>query len=239
MIPWTSPPVIRVEGVEIHGFSITAAAAVLVWRGMVLRRAQRQGIARSEIVPLYVWMCAAGALAAAAGYLYLGGMSSLLVAAAGLCAGILCCGCNRYTGAESLRLLDTAAFAVPFAAALGRLGCALAHEHPRRLSNTWLAVRYPGGARYDLGLLDFLFLQALCVAFIVLDRRSRPGGFFLATGMAAYSAFRILRGALEDESNGVMWAALFGAGIMLLPIMSIMSTSVHARKKARQDCPAR
>jgi prolipoprotein diacylglyceryltransferase len=48
-----------------------------------------------------------------------------------------------------LRLLDTAAFAVPFAAALGRLGCALAHEHPGRLSKSWLAVRYPGGARYD------------------------------------------------------------------------------------------
>src|SRR5262245_14259285 len=36
----------------------------------------------------------------------------------------------------------------------GRLGCFTAHDHPGRLTEFVLAVKYPGGARHDLGLYE-------------------------------------------------------------------------------------
>jgi phosphatidylglycerol:prolipoprotein diacylglycerol transferase len=40
---------------------------------------------------------------------------------------------------------------------VGRLGCALVHDHPGTPSSFILAVQYPGGARHDLGFYEFLF----------------------------------------------------------------------------------
>jgi len=39
----------------------------------------------------------------------------------------------------------------------GRGGCTVAHDHPGQLSDFFLAVQFPGGARHDLGFYEFLF----------------------------------------------------------------------------------
>ncbi len=47
---------------------------------------------------------------------------------------------------------DVFAYAFPLGYFIGRLGCFLVHDHPGTLSDFVLAVKYPGGARHDLGL---------------------------------------------------------------------------------------
>ena len=50
----------------------------------------------------------------------------------------------------------------------GRIGCFTAHDHPGKLSNFFLAVQYPGGARHDLGLYECLFTIVLLAIFCAL-----------------------------------------------------------------------
>ncbi len=52
-------------------------------------------------------------------------------------------------------------------------------------------MRFPEGSRYDLGLIEFLFLIGLAAAFRILDRRPRPVGFFFGLYGVVYGGFRI------------------------------------------------
>jgi len=105
------------------------------------------------------------------------------------------------------RYLDAIAFVFPFAWAIGRLGCTVAHDHPGTVTTFPLGVSLstpkagayltyfyreagrlgdlPDPARlarmayHDLGWYEFLFtLFFLCPAFLILDRKPRPTGFF-------------------------------------------------------------
>jgi phosphatidylglycerol:prolipoprotein diacylglycerol transferase len=250
MLPYFPQPVIAMGEWNIHAFSVTMASAIVVGRGIVLRRARRFTIGRDAMVVLYLCVLLAGIAGATAGLLSPSGgtLTSFGGAIAGLAAAILFCRWRRYSYVRMLWMFDVLAFAGTFAAALGRLGCALTHDHPGVPSTGWLAVRFPGGPRYDLGLLDFLFLVALCAAFCWLDRRPRPAGFFLFTGMIAYGAFRILRAPLELEPHVIEWALVCLAGIAaaLIPpereakmtLSTIPLASSHRQTTPHRSAPA-
>ena len=80
----------------------------------------------------------------------------------------------RLDAPDCLRLLDLVAFAFPFAWAVARAGCAIAHDHPGRLSSSPLAVSFPDGARLDCGLLELLATPALLLLAVALSRRRGP-----------------------------------------------------------------
>jgi phosphatidylglycerol:prolipoprotein diacylglycerol transferase len=68
-----------------------------------------------------------------------------------------------------LSYLDIGALGLWLGWGVGRIGCFLIHDHPGTLSHFFLAVKYPGGARHDLGLYDSLlgfsifFLFFFCI----------------------------------------------------------------------------
>jgi phosphatidylglycerol:prolipoprotein diacylglycerol transferase len=78
----------------------------------------------------------------------------------------------------------------PAAWFLGRVGCALVHDHPGRLSSAWWAVAYPAGARLDMGLLEAGLTLPLALAFLWLRRKARPPGFFLGVMCTYYAPLR-------------------------------------------------
>jgi phosphatidylglycerol---prolipoprotein diacylglyceryl transferase len=87
---------------------------------------------------------------------------------------------------------DAVAFAVPFSCWQVRLGCYLAHDHPGIRTHSILGVRYPGGTRYDLGLLEMLFLLLLAGVFLILNQKKRPRGLYFVTFLFSYGIFRVL-----------------------------------------------
>ena len=89
------------------------------------------------------------------------------------------------------RYSDAGAYCVPFSWWIGRTGCYLVHDHPGIRTTSWLGVRYPDSTRYDLGLLEALFLLGLAAVFAVLGRKPRRLGFFTATFLLTYGVFRI------------------------------------------------
>jgi phosphatidylglycerol---prolipoprotein diacylglyceryl transferase len=103
------------------------------------------------------------------------------------------------TGLPLRRGADMLVFGMLAGLCLGRLGCALVHDHPGRLASadTWLAVGpWPGptGAfRYDLGLFELgLCGLLLLLVHLVFDWRRAPPGRL--TGMIAvgYAAVRFV-----------------------------------------------
>jgi len=59
----------------------------------------------------------------------------------------------------------------------GRLGCTLVHDHPGRLTDFALAVRFPDGPRHDLGLYELAFTLVVLLPLVLAWRRQRavPG----------------------------------------------------------------
>lgn len=124
---------------------------------------------------------------------------------------------------------DVVAGVFPVGWSFGRAGCAVAHDHPGIRSELWLAVRYPDGGRFDLGLLEMLLTLPLLVAFLVLRRKPRPWGFYLGVLTLAYAPprfaldfLRVRQGPIADARYGALtpaqWAcfALLAVGGWLL-----------------------
>jgi len=109
-----------------------------------------------------------------------------------------------------LRYLDAIAYVFPFAWTIGRLACTVAHDHPGMITTFPLGIslKSPEAQAYitsfyreagrlgelppqaglakmafhDLGWYEFLYMLSVMVpALLVLDRKTRPPGFYLVT----------------------------------------------------------
>jgi phosphatidylglycerol---prolipoprotein diacylglyceryl transferase len=107
-----------------------------------------------------------------------------------------------------LRYLDVIAYVFPFAWAIGRVACTAAHDHPGTVTmfplgislkspeaQAYIAFFYREAGRsadlpqpaalskmafHDLGWYEFLYMSCLMVpAYLALDRKPRPPGFFV------------------------------------------------------------
>lgn len=230
MIPYFPEPLFHLGGLTIHAFSVLMIIAILVGRWIILRRTRRVGMNPELMSRLCVWMLLSGLIGAdllktvlpniswfladpwmilrtSAGIASLGGLGG------GLLGGILWCRFHRLSNFESLRMLDVIAYALPFAWLFGRLGCTLAHDHRGLPTSSWIGIRFPEGVRFDLGLIEFLFLIALAVYFYALDRRPRPVGFFFGMYGIVYGLFRIWLDTLHVQPLrflGGLWSCLIG-----------------------------
>ncbi len=85
---------------------------------------------------------------------------------------------------------DLCTYAFPFAWLFGRAGCAVAHDHKGRLTDSALAVRFPDGARYDLGLVEFALTPLLMAVVVTVARRDRRPGMISAALAVVYALMR-------------------------------------------------
>jgi phosphatidylglycerol---prolipoprotein diacylglyceryl transferase len=215
MIPYHPQPIFHVGPFEIHAFGITAIIAILASGWIIVRRGRRAGFPGEDLFQLWFWMYLGAALGAhlfssviddfpqfladPARVFHFQGISSIGAGSVAFVAGLLWCLVRRLSLFDSLRLLDIVAFAMPFAWTFGRLGCALAHDHLGSASTSWIAVRFPTGPRYDLGLIEFLLLIGMSAVFLVADRKQRPVGFFTGLVGVLYGAIRICVAAFSGE----------------------------------------
>jgi phosphatidylglycerol---prolipoprotein diacylglyceryl transferase len=216
MIPYFPQPVLHLGPLQIHAFGALAALAVLVGGRVILLRAHRQSIPVEQMFQL----CACAYLSAMVGavlsklvldnfpaiFLNPGhafranlGFRSVGGIGGGFLGALVWCRWRRLSLFEAMRRLDIIAYAIPSAWMIGRLGCTLAHDHRGLFTTSWIAVQFPEGSRYDLGLIEFLFLILLTIAFFVLDRRPRPVGFYFGLYGVVYGGFRIWLDTLHAQ----------------------------------------
>jgi len=123
---------------------------------------------------------------------------------------------------------DVGAIGTAWGIAVGRLGCFLIHDHPGKLSDFFLAVDYPGGARHDLGL--YLSLGGLLtgIALWVLDRKPRSPGFFIGAFFASEALQRLLLDVLRIAD--VRYAGLTPTQWLAIPLLVFSLWLAYARR---------
>src|SRR4051812_45871353 len=189
MIPYFELRTLAVGPLRVPAFGILLMTAILVGRWRVLHLARAEGRADEHgIAILCLVMLALGLASAVVVRMATADFAALLSHPAlalterrgimsgggfygGLVGGLIWCRLQRISGVEMLSMLDRIAFVLPLSWMIGRLGCALVHDHIGRASTSWLAVRFPSGSAYDLGVLEFLLLIPLSLLFEVLGRR--------------------------------------------------------------------
>ncbi len=86
---------------------------------------------------------------------------------------------------------DTTMFGLLPGWMLGRIGCFTAHDHPGALTHFFLAVKYPGGSRHDLGLYEALVLGMLsCLVYYLNRNKKRTQGFIFSVAILCYGGAR-------------------------------------------------
>jgi phosphatidylglycerol:prolipoprotein diacylglycerol transferase len=239
MFPYFPQPEYHLFGpVTIHAFGAFVALAVIVGWRMVLARARRKGLDPERFEDLLLYVILSGFVVAhlysVLAYFPREAMEDPLLllkfwenisSFGGFAGGLLGIWlffrfkARDLDASARLRHIDVIAYVFPFAWAIGRLACSVAHDHPGTVTTFPLGIslRSPEAQAYiaffyreagrlaelpppavlsrmafhDLGWYEFLYMSCLMVpAFLVLDRKSRPPGFFLIAFLLLYVPVR-------------------------------------------------
>jgi phosphatidylglycerol:prolipoprotein diacylglycerol transferase len=204
MIPYVEFHVIPIGPLRIQVWGLFVALGILAALVIGRRAARRRGLDAAEFTDMAAWIVVfaliGGRLFHAFAYdpapfladpwkifrVWEGGMSSYggFIGAA-IAAAVFV----RRRHIPFLPYADAAAYALPCGYGIGRIGCFLIHDHPGTLSDSVLAVRYPGGDRLDHGLLLSILGLSAFALFFFLERKGRRGAF-LPLFMVLYGAAR-------------------------------------------------
>ncbi len=125
--------------------------------------------------------------------------------------------------------MDTVCSAFPLAWVFGRAGCATVHDHPGRITQSWLGVHYPEFiqdpailklakddrhigllydptltvGRFDLGLIEMALTIPLALSFLYLwSRKPRNYGFWAGWQCIFYAPVRFALDFFRIEEGG-------------------------------------
>jgi phosphatidylglycerol:prolipoprotein diacylglycerol transferase len=223
VIPYLEHPIIEIGSYPLQAFRVLALIAIVVEYMIVVRRAPAHGFSSEQASSLIAWATVFGLVSAHVFdvlayyperlledplelFRIWGSLSSWGGMLGGL-GGLAFVAWRRGLGANGvLRFLDVAIYALPFTLAVGRLGCGLQHDHLGVASTHFLAVAFPDGPRFDLGLLEFFYLVPVAALFFVLGRKPRPLGFFSGLYFALYGPVRFVLDTLRvDDARYFGW----------------------------------
>lgn len=241
MIPYFPQPEIDLFGLlTIHAFGTIVAVAVIVGWQMVVARTRAKGLDPGLIQGLlsYVVLCGfvvAHIYSVLAYFPREAMLDPLLLlkfwedisSFGGFVGGLLGFWvffrfkARDVDATTRLHYMDVVAYVFPFAWAIGRIACSVAHDHPGTVTTFPLAIslKSPEAQAYiaffyreagrleelpppaalsrmafhDLGWYEFLYMACLMIpVFLALGRKPRPPGFFLIAFTLLYVPPRFL-----------------------------------------------
>lgn len=209
MIPWfnitfPSIPFPIIGKLTIHAFGILVAIGILVGARLTKKRGRELGLVDEQVDSMITTTLVVGFICAhlfdvvayqtfgghptwkdilnpISGFSSFGGFAGALIG--------LYYWCRRHKQ-PIMPYADSLAYGLATGWMFGRLGCFTAHDHPGLHTNFFLAVRYPDGARLDLGLLEALWAGGIALSFAILRRRPRPLGLYVTILTLAYAPVR-------------------------------------------------
>ena len=241
MIPYFPQPEYHLFGpITVHAFGAIVAVAVIAGWQMAVARAHTKGLDTELFQDLLLYVVLSGFVVAhlysVLAYFPREAMEDPLLllkfwedisSFGGFAGGLLGLWlffrfkAREADAAARLRYLDVIAYVFPFAWAIGRVACTVAHDHPGTVTTfplgislkspeaqAYIASFYREAGRlaelppraelgkmafHDLGWYEFLYMVCLMIpVFLVLDRKPRPPAFFLIAFPLFYVPARFL-----------------------------------------------
>jgi len=210
MLPYFQIDAVQVGPITLQVWGMWVSLGILVGVYLSYRLATRYFLSPVLMLDLAIWGIIGGLIGARLGHVLFynfdyyffhpaeivkfwhGGASSLGgFLGAAVAIGILVV-LRRLKFKELLAYLDIGMLSFWLAWGIGRIGCFFIHDHPGRLSNFFLAVNFPGGARHDLGLYESLFSFLLFTIYYLLFTRliKIRWGLVFVYSLAAYAVGR-------------------------------------------------
>ncbi|TSC85080.1 MAG: Prolipoprotein diacylglyceryl transferase [Parcubacteria group bacterium Gr01-1014_13] len=145
---------------------------------------------------------------------------------------------RHFTFKELLPYFDIGALGFWLGWGIGRIGCFLIHDHPGTLTHFILGVKFPDGARFDLGLMESILGFILFITFYLLFKKLIKIRFGLVAGysVASYAVARFfldfLRATPDFPGGDVRYSALTPAQWgMLAVLVGLTSVLVLSKMK--------
>ena len=103
---------------------------------------------------------------------------------------------RKFTLKELLPYFDIGALGLWLGWGIGRIGCFLIHDHPGTLTSFFLGVKYPDGARFDLGLMESILGFVLFIIFYFLFKKLIKIHWGL-TAILSFGSYAVVRFFLD------------------------------------------
>jgi phosphatidylglycerol---prolipoprotein diacylglyceryl transferase len=274
VIPYLHIPPLRLFGFEAPFFTVFALLAAVAGIVVSLWRAKELGVSRPMVVWSLVWLAAGITVGAhlVSVLLYFPhwiardplvmlklweGMSSFGGFLGGFVAGMLYV--KRWE-IPAGPLADVHIFGALACLTVGRMGCSIAHDHPGRETDFFLAVQgWPssgavldstrelgfyteGLTRHDLGLYELLFLLVLSALVFALRRFEPVERFHVILVLGLYApvrfAFDFLRTADPHYlglTPGQWFSIVMFSGAMALLVRGLMRRPAQVEERSVPD----
>jgi len=286
MIPYFPQPGLHLFGpFTVHAFGAIVAIALIVGWNLAVSRSRGKGLDPGLLEDLLLYVLLSGFLVAhlysVIAYFPRRAMEDPLLllkfwedisSFGGIVGGLLGLWIffhfrKANTDTETrLRYLDVIAYVFPFAWAIGRLACTVAHDHPGTVTTFPLGIslQSPDARAYitffyreagrlaelpppaelakmafhDLGWYEFLYtLFVMVPAFLLLDRKTRPPGFYLIAFPLLYVPARFFLDFLrvnDARYHGLTPGQYAGIAVFLAAVfLAARHARVDARKKKK------
>jgi phosphatidylglycerol:prolipoprotein diacylglycerol transferase len=254
MIPYIEQPSLPIGPVSIHGFGVLVAVCILVGSWVLSRRAMQLGITREESSRFVTWILVGGFIGAHLidRFVYFpkqtmkdplsilrvwSGISSFGGFLGGTLGALWFFRWHAKPG-TSWSYAESFAYAFPFAWVFGRLGCAVAYDHPGARTQFFLGQVYEDHlVRHNLGLEEAIYTAFIAGVFLALGRRPRFVGFFLGLLLILYAPFRFAVDYLRmiDVRYLGLTPGQYGCVALVLAGIAILA---HRRSHTMEPAPA-
>ena len=138
-----------------------------------------------------------------------------------------------------LPYLDSLAVGIVTGFVFGRLGCFFVHDHIGSRTNFPLSVMFIDGKRHDLGLDEFIVCLLLAGLCLLLMRKMRPVGTYIALVCVIYGPVRFILDflrAADIPGSDIRWFGLTPAQYCSIPV-ALYGTWLTFRLFRRKPTP--
>lgn len=238
MIPYFNLAAIFIGSVRVNIWGLMVGLGLLTSLFLIHTRAKKVGVSTRHAIDVGLWIFLGAIIGGRLGFVGLyepayfalhpgeiiaiwnGGLSSIGGILGAVAVFFLY---TRTMNGMRLRLADILSYAWPFGWAVGRLGCFFIHDHLGVLSQSFLAVRFPDGARFDMGLLESLGAALIAVLVYGMARRPQLRGALLAVVAMSYGVLRFILDFFRatdawhiDVRYGGLTPAQYGSVILIV-----------------------
>jgi phosphatidylglycerol:prolipoprotein diacylglycerol transferase len=195
----------------IHVFGILVAIAVVLGIWLARKRAKPMGVDAEKLESLINWMLLCGFICAHVldeifyhpdeiarnplSLIFLWEGISSFGGFTGAALGIFLWKRFKNPKERLLPYADLILSVLPIAWIIGRLGCSVVHDHKGAAAaapNLFTVIFPNEGPHYDLGLLEMLYSIVISAVVMLLWRKKRPPGTYIAVTSLMYAPVRFV-----------------------------------------------